>query len=1166
MLYVASIQPATAQLDAIKADWIESNVDCLLVNKLNRIQVSKVELSGVDSNEVLHSTFEVHVDATIAAIATVKLTNDKSSTLIVLTTSHQLFTLDYSAEAPQHPATTSSVSIQERFATRAELQRIVVDPGRRLVLVHAYNGLLRVIPLVSSVENTTSGANKTRRSSKVVAPVTHPSCDLALDLGRSYNLRLDALNVRSIVMLPRPIGSNSSPTIVILHSDAHGQQIVVSFQVDLQEKELNAGPETDVNDAGAEMLIPHGHHGVLVVGEQSIEWAPLGPLDVRGKGKAKEMCTSTRQIIKCALPVGNVKAWTSLLGQQTQYLLGDVYGKLLRLDVGCDSAGQVHSLIPNDLGDASSPTALVCLSEDLVYLASRFGESQLIRLLPSSANDVLELVASYPNLAPITDSCIVRGQSGASSHLVTCSGAYKGGSLRVVRQGAGLVEFACLALENVQRMWAVKSDASGLLVMSFFDETQVLDLSDQSTASNGDEGIAEVQIAGIRSDAQTLLAHQSGNHLIQVTSSEVISVKAEATSASTKGEWRHGHGLQITLAEAYGHHVLLAFQGGEIQLLDVGEGKVSQVASLKLASDAAAVSIAQLGTRLVAVVALWSTNMVQLIELPTLAVLSSHTITAGYLVRSLSLATFADGVAHLFVGLGDGSLISFVINPDDATFDTESQKFARLGTKPVTITQIRDPDATTTSVLVLSDRVTAISRKSDRLSYSSVNLKGITAMTQLNSSQYPGAIAFASSSEVRLGRIESVQHIDIRPISLEEDEPRKIVHSARAHSFGIACLRRDVDRVTGHQISSSSFKVLHDETFEVLASISLQPEEEAQSLAILDDNENDRTCFILGTASISAAEAEPSKGRIVLISRDAATGLGYSIAAEVFVTGSTYSLAVFDSLTFAAAINSCVTVFSVSQDWQAIQSIATWGGAYVAFSLVSLANEQILVGDALRSLTLLQLERKQQNATGSSQLVEVARDYSPHYVTAFAPVSPASNEFVGAESDLNLFTVAKDQTHDSRTGQAEIELVDRGRYHLGELITSFSSGALVHQFDDTLAGLATPRLVFTTSAGSIGAILEIDAETSKVLSELERNMRRVMDSIGGLRQEEWRAFRSECQIASSAGFIDGDFVERFLAVSTSQVEQIMAGGNEHERITMSSDDVMRIVEGVSRLH
>lgn len=38
---------------------------------------------------------------------------------------------------------------------------------------------------------------------------------------------------------------------------------------------------------------------------------------------------------------------------------------------------------------------------------------------------------------------------------MTCSGAYKSGSLRIVRRGVGLTELASLELEGVQRMWSV---------------------------------------------------------------------------------------------------------------------------------------------------------------------------------------------------------------------------------------------------------------------------------------------------------------------------------------------------------------------------------------------------------------------------------------------------------------------------------------------------------------------------------------------------------------------------------------------------------------------------------------------------------------------------------------------------------------------------------------
>jgi len=189
--------------------------------------------------------------------------------------------------------------------------------------------------------------------------------------------------------------------------------------------------------------------------------------------------------------------WTQVDGSPNRFLIGDIYGKLLAVEVVRSSSGKVAALQTRDLGDVSfpslllgpqiadlstsdsqtaSPTSLVFLSDSLLYLSSRFGDSQLIRLPPStfaasSSKDVnamdvegeeeegIQLVASYASLAPILDCCVVEGEGGgavsfrlsrspkaeltldsAQSHVVTCSGAYKGGSLRVVRQGVGVSE------------------------------------------------------------------------------------------------------------------------------------------------------------------------------------------------------------------------------------------------------------------------------------------------------------------------------------------------------------------------------------------------------------------------------------------------------------------------------------------------------------------------------------------------------------------------------------------------------------------------------------------------------------------------------------------------------------------------------------------------------
>ncbi len=52
------------------------------------------------------------------------------------------------------------------------------------------------------------------------------------------------------------------------------------------------------------------------------------------------------------------------------------------------------------------------------------------------------------------------------------------------------------------------------------------------------------------------------------------------------------------------------------------------------------------------------------------------------------------------------------------------------------------------------------------------------------------------------------------------------------------------------------------------------------------------------------------------------------------------------------------------------------------------------------------------------------------------------------------------------------------------------------------------------------------------------------------------------------GFIDGDFVERFLQLPKGSVEiaNIMKGGNVHETLKVSYEDIIQALEHVQLLH
>lgn len=98
--------------------------------------------------------------------------------------------------------------------------------------------------------------------------------------------------------------------------------------------------------------------------------------------------------------------------------------------------------------------------------------------------------------------------SAGQSQLVTCSGAYKDGSLRIIRSGIGIHEHANSDLESIKGIWALRKDDpdfDDMLVLSFVGQTRTIMLS-----SSGE--VEEVVMPGFNLDEQTYhcanVAHQ----------------------------------------------------------------------------------------------------------------------------------------------------------------------------------------------------------------------------------------------------------------------------------------------------------------------------------------------------------------------------------------------------------------------------------------------------------------------------------------------------------------------------------------------------------------------------------------------------------------------------------------------------------------------------------
>lgn len=74
---------------------------------------------------------------------------------------------------------------------------------------------------------------------------------------------------------------------------------------------------------------------------------------------------------------------------------------------------------------------------------------------PDENGSYVTPMESFTNLAPILDMCVVDLERQGQGQLVTCSGAFKEGSLRIIRNGIGIQEHASIDLPGIKGMWAL---------------------------------------------------------------------------------------------------------------------------------------------------------------------------------------------------------------------------------------------------------------------------------------------------------------------------------------------------------------------------------------------------------------------------------------------------------------------------------------------------------------------------------------------------------------------------------------------------------------------------------------------------------------------------------------------------------------------------------------
>jgi DNA damage-binding protein 1 len=550
-------------------NFTHPSVRNLILAKSSFLEIREITAQG------LLPYYEVPIYGKIAAIFLFRPDNFQKDLLFIITERYDFCVLKYSSSTKEL-ITVSSGSAQDCVGYPADCGVLAaVDPFCRMICLHIYNGVLKILPT-----NASTG-----------------------QLSEAYNVRLDVPNVLDIKFSY----ASTKPTIIVLYRDFLGRTNVATYEVDVREKDLTPGPweHSDVEDGAAILIpVPPPLKGCLILGEQLITHHK----DRQGRFNS------------AAVNSTYMKCYCQVDADGHRYLLSDYLGRMY-----------VVKLFENEikvelLGKTSSPSAISYLDNGYVYVGSKMGDSWLVKLenKRNEHNSFLTIVAKEGNLGPIVDFCALDYDGLGQDQIVTCSGGDADGSLKIMLNSLGVHHMAALRLDGLTDLWAIKRQSAlydDLLCLNFTSRTAILSITGEF------EELSPESVPGFLCTVTSLYCGAIvGNRMLQVTerSARVIGPQFELIR-----EWTPEDESRITKVACNGRELVLVLGRRLVHLnLETWQSKSADCEHEVACVSVRAVSEGDTCLEYCAV-GLWEEACVVVYKLPELSVLTKRSIGGG---------------------------------------------------------------------------------------------------------------------------------------------------------------------------------------------------------------------------------------------------------------------------------------------------------------------------------------------------------------------------------------------------------------------------------------------------------------------------------------------------------------------------------------------------------
>uniref|UniRef100_A0A8R1I6P7 DNA damage-binding protein 1 n=1 Tax=Caenorhabditis japonica TaxID=281687 RepID=A0A8R1I6P7_CAEJA len=591
--YCVSAKKASVVAESVVGNFTgisgHENVN-LIVARGNRIDVQLVSPEG------LKNVCEIPIYGTIATIALVKGKRDERHSLVVVTDKMHMAILAY---RDGKVVTRVAGSIADTTGRTTDSPCSLAIHRNGLIAIRASEGSVKMIQWESGT-----------------------------DL-RHFNVRFDYPNVADFKFIDT--GDDNVYRVAFIYDDDHGKHLQFS-DLNMQDKEFRTYSRQASIAADSSWLIPVPHpiSGVLVLSSNSVLYKSDSNTD--GDGSIVPY--------SCSLLDNTVFACHSIVDASGErFVLADTEGRLLMLllNIAESSGGHysVKEIRIDYLGETSIADTINYIDNGVIFIGSRLGDSQLIKLeTPSNGATYSVVLETYSNIGPIRDMVMV--ESDGQPQLVTCSGAEKDGTLRVIRNGIGIDELASVELAGIVGIFPIRLDANydNYVVVSLADETHVLQIT-------GEE-LEDVPLLKINTELPTMYAgtlfgpNHSGT-LLQVTEKEILLMSSSGLDRS----WKPSNGEPISKVAVNAAHgqVIIAARDTVYYLSchvdEMGGLDIQLVAEKQFEDEIACLDVSNEGDDFTKpatflVLALWRTFSMQVVQLPNLKSVSEPHFFGGF--------------------------------------------------------------------------------------------------------------------------------------------------------------------------------------------------------------------------------------------------------------------------------------------------------------------------------------------------------------------------------------------------------------------------------------------------------------------------------------------------------------------------------------------------------